>query len=249
MRSAVLAIALAWIGLVGASVADGALAKLDGGSGLSGTLSSNRALRRQQLICDPNEPLDGSTSVDYDPTKVTLTGYAMGPSYFLSSGYVEVSTGPEQRVLQNIAQFLTQPAGVETGYMQLIYYQYIGTAGQISPAGPDGNYVLRDDNPGVTGVGAVDTHAIYFDLLGSLPLTTVAKYRVYASPANMHSGNTADYFTAAGPNGTRGQVAAADIQEVSVSGDFVPEPSTLAAGGAFAAGLLLRRRRRDTRVA
>src|SRR2546423_14087625 len=43
-----------------------ALARAAGGSGYSGTLSTNTAIRQQQLICDPAEPAAGSTSVQYE---------------------------------------------------------------------------------------------------------------------------------------------------------------------------------------
>jgi hypothetical protein len=242
MRIASSAVVMALAGLVGASAADGALAQLGGGSGLSGTLSANKAIRRQQLICDPAEPQLGSTSVSYDATKVTLTGYAIGPGYFLDDAFVEVSDSQGQRLLQFITSFLSSPAGTETGYVQVSYGQN-GTAGQISPAGPDGSYVLRADNPGITGVGAADTHALYFDLLSPLPTTTVATYRVYAAQGNTHSGNQPDFFSVPQPDGSSVRVEAADIKEVSVSGDFLPEPSTMAVGAMAAAGLLLKRRR------
>src|SRR5687768_453094 len=58
-----------------------ALASATGGSGYSGTLSSNLSIRKQQLICDPAEPVQGSTSVLYDASKVTLTGLVPGPGY------------------------------------------------------------------------------------------------------------------------------------------------------------------------
>src|SRR5215218_1592551 len=52
-----------------------ALAAATGGSGYSADLSSNATIRQQQLICDPIEPKAGSTSVQYDPKVVRLTGY------------------------------------------------------------------------------------------------------------------------------------------------------------------------------
>src|SRR5687768_9320761 len=58
-----------------------ALARASGGSGYSGQLSNNAALRRQQLTCDPDEPQRGSTSVLYDSKLVTLSGIVPGPGY------------------------------------------------------------------------------------------------------------------------------------------------------------------------
>src|SRR6478672_6506612 len=69
-----------------------ALAKASGGSGYSASLSTNSVIRQQQLICDPAEPIAGSTSVLYDASKVTLTGLIPGPGYdnFGFVGFVEV---------------------------------------------------------------------------------------------------------------------------------------------------------------
>src|SRR5215211_6667837 len=58
-----------------------ALAKATGGSGYSGTLSTNSVIRQQQLICDPAEPVQGSTSLQYEADKVTLRGMQYGPGY------------------------------------------------------------------------------------------------------------------------------------------------------------------------
>src|SRR4051794_11632336 len=62
------------------------LAKLTGGSGNSGTLSSNAAVRKQQLIADPPDPTMGSQSVSYDPAVVTLLDFRYGPGYAQTSG-------------------------------------------------------------------------------------------------------------------------------------------------------------------
>src|SRR5689334_5300757 len=76
------------------SAARGAIAKMNGGSGLSGTLSSNPTIRQQQLICDPDPPDVGSTSVLYNPAVSLLAGVGNGPGYGAPAsgpgGYVEV---------------------------------------------------------------------------------------------------------------------------------------------------------------
>ena len=48
-----------------------AMAKATGGSGYSGTLSTNAVVRQQQLICDPVEPVAGSTRQGRFPEKST----------------------------------------------------------------------------------------------------------------------------------------------------------------------------------
>src|SRR5688500_12043403 len=69
-----------------------AVAAAAGGSGYSGQLSANPAIRRQQLAVDPDEPQRGSTSVLYDAARVTLTGAFAGPGYNNPNfgGFVEV---------------------------------------------------------------------------------------------------------------------------------------------------------------
>src|SRR5437868_5765820 len=81
-----------------------AMAKAAGGSGYSANLSKNAVIRQQQLICDPAEPVQGSTSVQYEADKVTLSAFAYGPGYGPLgnlTGVVEVEKDGK-RSLQNI---------------------------------------------------------------------------------------------------------------------------------------------------
>src|SRR5687767_5684062 len=113
-----------------------ALAKAGGGSGYSGCLSTNPTIRQQQLICDPDEPRSGSTSVLYDASLVTLAELEYGPGYGpriiedgeftdFVQGYVQVFDG-ETTSLQRIESFLDAPAGIETGYIQVWFQQNEG---------------------------------------------------------------------------------------------------------------------------
>src|SRR5438128_3974701 len=98
-----------------------ALAKAAGGSGYSGTLSTNSVIRQQQLICDPAEPLEGSTSVQYEADKVTLRGMVYGPGYIPLvnlTGAVGIEANGK-RQLQSLPSFLDRPLGTETGYVQV----------------------------------------------------------------------------------------------------------------------------------
>src|SRR5688500_11874855 len=76
------------------------LPRLAAGSGYSGQLSSNRAIRNQQLTCDPDDPISGSTSTVYNPAVVTLSSLLFGPGYS-GSGVIEVDSG-EGLFLQDI---------------------------------------------------------------------------------------------------------------------------------------------------
>src|SRR4051794_11061999 len=95
-----------------------ALSKTGGGSGYSGPVSTNPTIRQQQLICDPTEPVAGSTSVVYDASKVTLTDAIPGPGYdnlgFI--GLVEVKLANGNTILQPFPSYRHNPLGQETGY-------------------------------------------------------------------------------------------------------------------------------------
>jgi Ca2+-binding RTX toxin-like protein len=194
-----------------------ALSKAAGGSGYSGTLSTNPATRQQQLICDPNEPHQGSTSVSYDPTLVTLTGVQAGPGYggdgfqvlveverFTPTGFAEFSEAavidqlPTELV--SFAEFQqNRPSFQETGYVQ-VKYTLAGDAGQLEPI-----YPVSDE----AGVDGVDTHALQFDPVQPVillraegqSLAAAAEvpppgptYTVFAAHAGTHSGNAEDFF-------------------------------------------------------
>jgi hypothetical protein len=171
-----------------------AMAHAAGGSGYSANLSKNSVIRQQQLICDPAEPVQGSTSVQYDADKVTLSAFAYGPGYGPlgnSIGVVEVEKDGK-RSLQNINAFLDAPAGKETGFAQ-VFYQRFGQTGQITP---QRTFTVVDD----TGVEGVDTHTFLFSLLPAVQDDVVTRYIVYAD-AGTHSGNPPDFFVL--PDGTR----------------------------------------------
>jgi hypothetical protein len=69
-----------------------ALAQKAGKSGTSANLSTNPTVKKQQLLVDPNEPLEGSLSVTYDPNLVTLIDAVSGPGYTIDddNSFVEV---------------------------------------------------------------------------------------------------------------------------------------------------------------
>ena len=165
-----------------------ALAKAAGGSGYSANLAASGPLRQQQLICDPAEPRAGSTSTLYDAARVTIIGAAPGPGYdnkdFLALVEVQLPGGQARR-LQSLASFLQQPAGVETGYVQ-VRYQLEGQAGQLQH--PREWEVL--DEKGTEGV---DTHALRFQLRPNTPTDAELRYRVYAEREGVHS-NAEDFL-------------------------------------------------------
>ena len=157
-----------------------ALSRAAGGSGYSGTLSTNPATRQQQLICDPNEPLEGSTSVLYDASLVTINHAEPGPGYRLTGVLVAVEpviTEPpaltdnlavaaveaavEDVILVPLSTFQENRFNFrETGYIQ-VKYVLVGDAGQLQPQGE-----VNDE----AGVDGVDTHALFFDPVGIILL-------------------------------------------------------------------------------
>jgi hypothetical protein len=215
----------------------------------SGTLSSSSVVRQQQLICDPPEPIRGSTSVEYEPDKVRLTGFDYGPGYGPLvvndrdvTGYVEVEQGGE-RFLQDINAFLTQPGGRETGYVQVLYSLF-DTAGQITPGGR-----VLDEDPGLGAPGeGVDTHQLIFTELDVPPPGKIgpagiiilgpATYHIYADDGTR--GADADFLVGLDDAGAPFTVSADGIHDATVT---APEPSGLIFLGLGSLGLLARRRR------
>ena len=202
------------------------LAKLAGGSGLSGKLSTNKALRHQELIVDPTEaPISGSTSVSYDPCVVSLSGLSFGPGYS-GQGFVEEERTCDHRThffLQNINSFLVCPHGRQTGYVQ-VSFTLSGTPGTISPQ--QGFTTVAS-----SGVAGFDTHSLMFTYLPGVPDTAVANYTIFADTGMRPSGNHADSLTGIGPNGTKFTVGPGQISSAAVSGSLaVPLPPAVWTG-------------------
>jgi hypothetical protein len=246
-RTLIVCAVVGWIGLA-ADVSEAALAKKLGGSGFSGHLSSNKAIRKQQLICDPDEPTDGSTSVQYDPNIVSLSGLIFGPGY-TGRAVVEVRNG-EALQLQDVNSFLKSPAGIQTGYAQIFYTD--GTQGgggvqvqRLAAAAPPlhgqltqpKNYLTVDDK----GPLGVDTNALFFNYLRTVPDSAVAVYTIYADAGGRPSGNSADFLTGVDPRTGVYTVGAGEIAPVTVRGSLnaVPLPAAAVTGGLTLAGLAL----------
>ena len=200
-----------------------ALAAAAGGSGYSGTLSTNTAIRKQQLACDPNEPMSGSTSVQYNPQLVTLSEAHVGPGYRITRAVAEVqSLDGQQRTLQPLTpvgggtgrNFTFQPVGRETGFVQIEYALDTanGQPGQIQP-----RYTLVDQR----GVDGVDTHELIFTLHDE-QLAPQTAYRIFAAPANSRSGNPEDFLVT--PEGVR--IGPGGLSPATVFGDPTGEDTT-----------------------
>jgi hypothetical protein len=237
-RTLIVCAVVGWIGLA-ADVSEAALAKKLGGSGFSGHLSSNKAIRKQQLICDPDEPTDGSTSVQYDPNIVSLSGLILGPGY-TGRAVVEVQSGGSFR-LQDLNSFLKAPAGTQTGYAQIFY-----TDGSQAGGGPaplhgqltqPARYLTVDDK----GPLGVDTNALFFNYLRTVPDSTVATYTIYADAGGRPSGNSADFLTGVDPRTGVFTVGPGEIAPVTVRGSLnaVPLPAAAVTGGLTLAGLAI----------
>lgn len=194
-----------WVLCVGGLVAaipvasHAAAARKLGGSGFSGTLSTDPATRAQQLICDPDDPTRGATSTAYDPALVRLVNLGAGPGYIVGGAVQLTRFDPElgtfsEPFFQNLFgpggfffQDSADPNVFETGLVRVIYEKF-GTTGQITPTG-----TILDDKPGVTGENSVDTHALYFEPLydpftGGVVDNTFAQYTVFAGPNDFMEG-------------------------------------------------------------
>lgn len=250
IRTCVVVAVVGWFG-VAADFSEAALAKKAGGSGLSGTLSSNKAIRKQQLICDPDEPTGGSTSVRYDPAVVSISGFGFGPGY-AGTAFVEVSAAGGQRTtLVELDDYLSEPFGTQTGYVQVRFGEPPATTAVVSPsalhgqiAPPDGYAVVDEDGP-----FGVDTHALFFDYLATASDDTVAEYTIFAAEADEFSNSQADFLSGIDDDDgnpftlTPNQIASATVRG---SLNAVPLPAAAIPGGltlaAVAAVRVLRRR-------
>lgn len=246
---------LVWVmavGLIGACASDG-WGALAGSTrpGFSGKLSSNRAVRKQQLIADPatpspsdlGAPRRGSSSVDYDPTLVTLTDVELGTGYS-GSGRVEVTVGGRP-VLQDLVSFLAKPSGPETGYVQLFFHHGLvnGPFPRDNLRGPSGEPGQMDVAGGYTtydtdGVAGFDTHAFTFDYLPGVADTTVATYDIFANKGGRASADSADFLVGR-RNGREFTLTADQLSSATVRASLVPLPPAVWAGAATLAGAVL----------
>jgi hypothetical protein len=235
----------------------GALAKAAGGSGVSANLSSNSAIRKQQLIADPEPPDLGSNSVMYNPATSLLADLSFGPGYVASSakGSLILLDHQGKKELDDLAAYvmllktfggdhnaLRAATGLtELGYVQ-VAFQRNGTPGRIPILPP---YVQVAYDPGTTLDQGVDTFALFFDAAPTYVDGTLANYSVFAAPDNYQNFTTVnptytgDFFQVFSP--TAYSVPAAQISPASVKGAFVPEPGTAAVFGLVMIGLALRR--------
>jgi hypothetical protein len=240
------------------AVSSAALAQQSGGSGYSGKLSRNAAIRKQQLICDPTAadsgaPVLGSTSVSYDPNMVDLVNVQLGTGY-AGSGFVEVKNGGKT-FLQDITSFLKGQAGVETGFVQLFYHQQNTSPGgaALRPAvvpgpdnlfGPPGQPGQMAVLPGYSvadqdGVAGFDTHSFTFVYKKTIPDTQVASYDIFANPDVRPSGAAPDSMTGMNSSGELFTLGPSELASAHVSANLVPLPTALWAGSSMLAAVVI----------
>jgi hypothetical protein len=80
------AISVGWI----AGMAQGAAL---GHPGYSANLSSNKAIKQQQLLCDPQGVTAGSTTTDYNPAVSSIDTVTAEPGFGITAVYVDVDSG------------------------------------------------------------------------------------------------------------------------------------------------------------
>jgi hypothetical protein len=234
------------------------LAQQSGGSGYSGKLSRNQAIRKQQLICDPSAPgsgapILGSTSVSYDPAMVDLVNVQLGTGY-AGSGFVEVKQGGKT-FLQDLVSFLKGQAGAETGYVQLFYHEQNALPGgaALRPAampgpdnlfGPPGQPGQMAVRPGFSvadedGVAGIDTHSFTFVYKKTIPDTQVASYDIFANPNTRPSGAQPDSMTGMNSSGGLFTLGPSELSPAHVSANLVPLPTAVWAGSSMLAAVMI----------
>lgn len=238
-----------------------------GGSGYSGTLSSNAVTRQQQLICDPEYPESGSVSVLYDPAIVSLAPVetprltvgpaatlpppalfptlVAGPGYDVTAQIEVIDDGVRRLMPLQAGQTFDSQGGLieETGYIQ-VFFTRTGTPGQMAP--PPGFVTVDEDNP----YSGVDTHALFFNYQFGVQNNVDATYTIRAELFARHGGgdtvNPSDYLEFIDDaSGDRTFLNPGELRAAQVRGPLVavPEPASLAVMG-FAGLMLLGRHRR-----
>jgi hypothetical protein len=164
-------------------------------------LSANRALRKQQLIVDPEGILGGSVSVSYNTRLVRLVGVIDPANYEVTGGLIGVipSFGGLSQDLIPLDEFfnstssLRPPDGVapspttdpyrELGYVQIFFDR---RDEDVALRAPSGGSVINN-LPGYVTVGedgetgVTDTHALLFEYLPGAANQDLAGYTVFAT--------------------------------------------------------------------
>ena len=209
------------------------------------------ATQTQTLCADPENPLFGSTSVQYDVGVVNITGYGFAQGYKRwggtgqeptpeSGAAIEVQQGGE-RFMVDLAQYLEseQSSAVETGYVQM-FWQYDGES-ETGHYIPEGEKFLGFNSASTEGV---DTHFFTFAYKEGVPDEVPASYRVYDETVFRGTGNRIDFMAFGDPT-KPDFTEPGEIVDAVISGTVVPEPATagllLVAGGMA----LMRRSRRQ----
>ncbi|QOV88736.1 hypothetical protein [Humisphaera borealis] len=160
-------------------------------------LSSNKVVRRQQLIIDPEGILGGSASVAYDPSLVTLVSAIDPGDFMITGGLVGIrsETGGLAIDLIPIDSFLGitsgTPTGVpfrEDGFVQIFFDRrdVPSSLGSPSPGAGGGSVIanlpgyITVAEDGKTSIN--DTHALVFEYKQGVPASAQAAYTVYATP-------------------------------------------------------------------
>jgi len=194
--------------LVAESACHAALASQLGRKRYTARLASNKALRKQQLIVDPEGILGGSASVLYDTRVVRLVGVMDPGDFEVTAGLVGVvpSTGGLSTTLLDLNAFLASGGGAlpdpdprnlavdepqyrEQGYVQIFFDRRDSILpGDVSALAAEKSASVIPNLPGYATVaedgetGINDTHALMFEYLPGVPDDFRAAYRIFATP-------------------------------------------------------------------
>jgi hypothetical protein len=225
------AVAVVFAFLFAEPAGEAALAKALGRPRYTARLSSNPAIRRQQLIVDPEDIAAGSVSLSYDPSVVHLADVLDPASFQVTGGFVSVRRFAAADTLIPLSIYLTGGGAAEersigeheVGYVQIFFNQRAAAGLRGAAAGVSaipnlpGYQTVDEDGP--TGIS--DTHALIFDYLAPVASGLTADYSIFASPP-LH-GTVADSLTSLdSPTQT--------IPYTDIGGAFV-SGSLLVAGG------------------
>lgn len=194
-------------------------AKLFGKTNLTGR-------QTQTLTADPEAPLYGATSVEYDPAVVSITGFGFGPAYIRSfltpaefqSGaaieldFSDVPVSIRQQAedvgggvdhvsstdMVDLGQYLdgALPPQVKETGYLQLFYE-LDEVGQPGTFTPPDETLIGSNAP---VPGGVDTHFFTFEYNDGIPNSIPASYRVFDDFGARTSGNITDFMASGDPN-------------------------------------------------
>jgi hypothetical protein len=223
--------------------------------GYSANLSSNKAIRQQQLLCDPQGVTAGSTTTDYNPSVSSIDTVTAEPGFGIVGVYVDVISGDGVKDIDAysgaaVGSVDLDTSGVLDGYtqsgeMQVFWRAVTTEQTDIAETGADENtdYLTFDYLPSNDSVVAT------YENFGAGPKNDVDQPDFLEG----YAPNCPNMLTIYSLDPKSPYYYAAGFGSCTVSGPLVPvvtadpEPASTVLLAASCLGLLGRRKRQNLR--